>query len=242
MSKALLLLVESRKKSGRIPALFLLISAATCVWAHPAEYGSAQAQQAQLVADCAAVTRDHSENEAGITTNSRVAKLLDELRKGNVDGALSSAVELQYIRGLDARERKCWDEVVAAIEAQKNEVANRPNEQLKTVYGNYIAMQACYESRKEYRVPYVTQQELNAARTITKRREQSLLQRVPVLAKQKDVLWEQAKKEYGKSLLATTLGLSGTSHNNHVAQTCRLVAMGYTADPDNQQQKIKKDF
>jgi len=154
------------------------------------------------------------------------------------DTECSQAERIAYSRCLSPAEK---DDIKANADAQRR-AAEQPTEQLKTVYRNYIAMQACFESRKEFRVKYVTQQELDTARRITTRDEQALVTKFPALTQQKDALWEEAKQEYGGSNLATSLGISGTTHNSWADQHCKLHAIKYTSDKQHQQQQIKRDF
>jgi uncharacterized protein YqgV (UPF0045/DUF77 family) len=121
-------------------------------------------------------------------------------------------IEMDTREARFAKEREEHDRAVrdraAAAEAKRNEeerLAKQPDRQLKNVYKHYIAMQSCYEARKEFELQYVSKQELEAARAITRRDEQSLLGTFPQLAKQKNSLWDDAKREYGDSDFAVLL-------------------------------------
>lgn len=178
------------------------------------------------------------------TANSAATSMLRAYQEGRFDEAKATAQSILDYNGqtVTRGQRDCAEKITADVQAKKVEEANKPSNQLKRVYLDYMAVQACYESRKEYRVPYVSPQELSNARAITRRDEASLLRKHPTLSKQKDTLWEVAKQDYGSTLLATMLRVVGTKHNDEAARLCRLAAMNYSADQGQQQQRIKKDF
>lgn len=177
-------------------------------------------------------------------SNAEVKGMMDSYRMGQLENAKAASdwVLSDHRPNLTGSQIVCAERIVADIRKQQEREAAKPASRLRTVYHKYIAMQACFESRKEFRVQYVTQQEMDTARTITRREEQSLLKKNPALARQKDSLWNQAKVEYGKSNLAGFLAIGGTMHLPQVGQLCRTTAMQYTADKQQQQQQIKKDF
>lgn len=178
------------------------------------------------------------------SANSSFRNMVTAYSKGNMaDARVSANQVLFHERQVATRSQvDCAEKVVASIRAEEDQVASVPSNQLKSLYISYIAMQACYENRKEFRVQYVTEQEMGAARTITRRDEQSLLQKFPQLAKQKDVVWEQAKQEHSRSNIVGLMSMTGTVHNPQVGLQCRVAAMRYTSDQGHQQQRIKKDF
>jgi hypothetical protein len=172
----------------------------------------------------------------------RVALILSASMAGSVAWADSdnpySECPMEVLRA-----GKCLEYLDAKVEREKADaIANQPPNRLKDLYKLYITMQACYESRKEFQVQYVSRQEMEAARAITRRDEQALLRQFPTLRTKKDALWEEAKEEYGASDFAALLGVSGTSHSPTADRGCKIVATKYTADRSHQQQQIKKDF
>ncbi|SRR5258708_1343346 len=191
--------------------------------------------------ECQAGGRSSSRDAA---TNDSFQRLLELVQKGDIDSAGEQASNLlgYHLQDVTDGQQVCATLVGDFAQAQNRQIAKQPPNQLKNVYKHYMAMQACFESRKEFRVQYVSKQEMDAARTITKRDEQALLKQFPVLAKQKDTLWELAKQEYGASDFATVLRANGTTHSKTADQSCKVIAMKYTIDKEHQQQQIKKDF
>lgn len=118
-----------------------------------------------------------------------------------------------------------------------------PQGKLKDIYSRYISMQACYESRKEYALQYVSNGDLGRARSITKRDETNLIKTSPELAKQKDRLWEDSKKEFANSVLGMwTTGMGAGTYIKDAATLCGLLKGGFNTDKLEQKQRIKKDF
>jgi len=164
------------------------------------------------------------------------------LRRGATPVERECALTVQKVSKEAKMELRAAQAKDDAARAQAETERAKPPNRLRTLYVDYIEVQACYESRKEFAVRYVTRQEMDDARAVTRRQEQALLKQHPELSAQKDALWEQAKREYGNSLLATILRTAGTTHNSHAEQQCKVSAMRYTSDQQNQERKIKKDF
>jgi hypothetical protein len=176
----------------------------------------------------------------------------------------------QKRQALLQRERQAIDDARAQRDEKKRRAQEPPN-QLKSLYIAYITMQRCYEARQEFRVQYVTKQELDAARAVTRRKEQALVKTYPALEKHKESLWERSKQEYGdlvvvdlfeaagvnqvvtlmvanndlflmRANVASMLGGAGTTFSEKLDQVCKSLATTYTTDKQQQHQQIKKDF
>lgn len=215
--------------------------------------------------------------------NSYFSELIDEFKKKHFENASAASKRILQSESPNERQKECAKRILIesknAIANEENKLAEErrrakqqaalPDGQLKTVYMSYMLMQACYEARKEFRVPYVSKQELDTARAITVRKEQELLKKFPKLAPQKDALWEQSKQKYMQSTVmdlfeaaevnefvtlavandggiglnvAQMFGNAGTKHSNRVDQVCKGFSTVYTTDEQQQQNRIKKDF
>lgn len=121
--------------------------------------------------------------------------------------------------------------------------ANRPDEKLKGAYMQYMGMQACYESRKNYVVKYVTSADLDVARSATKETEQSLVKVNPGLSGNVNAIWASAGKEFSAtSQIAMGARIAGEKHNSLMAEQCSVLRLAFRLQLGGQSEKRKKDF
>ena len=135
-------------------------------------------------------------------------------------------------------ERMAFDASPKCREVLAHEQANTPPaKQLEEIYGMYLLTKDCYEIRKEFDVPYVTKQQLEMARTVTRTREKALLSKYPELSGSKDRVWEETAQSY--TAAGATFPTNKYSKDAHAL--CRRVMSGY-ADDAQRSSKPQKDF
>jgi hypothetical protein len=112
-----------------------------------------------------------------------------------------------------------------------------PAKQLEEVYGTYLLAKDCYEIRKEFQVPYVTKQQFDMVRGVTRSREKALLAKYPELSRTKDGVWDTTVQNYSSG--GATFPSNQYSKDAH--SLCRRIVSGY-ADDAQSTNKPKKDF
>jgi hypothetical protein len=102
----------------------------------------------------------------------------------------------------------------------------------------YMLARDCYEVRKEFEIPYVTKQQHETIRAVTRLREEQLLKEFSVLVGQKDAIWEKTKQNHLKGGAA----ISTSRYSEDVHSICRRVVSSYTTDEEHRAREMKKDF
>lgn len=112
-----------------------------------------------------------------------------------------------------------------------------PTKLLEDLYGMYLMAKDCYEIRKEFEVPYVTERQFQIVRTVTRNKEQELVKKFPALAKEKDGVWDTTTRQYGQG--GPTFPTS--KYNKDAHDLCRRVVSAFMSDAQRSE-KPKRDF
>jgi hypothetical protein len=139
---------------------------------------------------------------------------------------------------LQLGERMALQAAPQCKELLQEETANTPpTKHLEELYGMYLMAKDCYEIRKEFEVPYLTERQFQIVRTVTRKKEQELVKQFPALAKEKDGVWDTTTRQYGKD--GPTFPTS--KYNKDAHDLCRRVVSAFMADAQRNE-KPKRDF
>lgn len=127
----------------------------------------------------------------------------------------------------------CETKIVLEKRAAEEAAKETPAGQLKGLYRAYLAVKNCFEVRKEYKVPYVTKEQFEAARIAAHKKEQALLEKYPALAAKKDAIWESETQKM-------TNGYGPTNYNNWLHNVCQGTVVELIRSAPREQ--IRKDF
>ena len=126
-------------------------------------------------------------------------------------------------------------EVEAALEQERN----KPENQLMTLYDNYLVVRVCYENRKGYALVYVTDTQMEEGRRAVKIKEQDLQKRFPTLGTNK--IWEESSQR--AKGLSELLALGSGQLNESMKLRCSLALAFLLSSSDGYTTPaIKKDF
>lgn len=165
-----------------------------------------------------------------------IAQLL--LFGGPAYGQTQDPVQGCKLLVLQLGERMAFEASPKCREVLAQDKANTPAvKQLEEVYGMYLLAKDCYEIRKEFEIPYVTKQQFEMVRRVTRNRENALVTKYPELSASKDQVWETTAKNYTAS--GATFPTNRYSNDAHAL--CSRVVSGY-ADEAQRANKPKRDF
>lgn len=161
--------------------------------------------------------------------------------------ALERSSEFETAQARNLEEQRVRQ--AAAEEASRKEETerNKPESKLISLYQDYLAVKACYESREGYLVGYINNAQMNKARSRTREKEQFLLKNNPALNSEN--AWKVAAEKYKGSMIDAIIQnpqLSGGSDNikdfEQIKLMCSLSLQSILSDDGNSASSIKKDF
>jgi homoaconitase/3-isopropylmalate dehydratase large subunit len=160
-------------------------------------------------------------------------------RNISVKGALMKTIAAIVIAMISVTAAASESEIFAEIEKETKKKFS-PADRLGIIYSMFMEAQACYNARKDTTPQYITRQEFDTARAITRRIEQQLLRSTPSL--KKDAVWEAEVAQFQKSDLKEMLNFRGQVFHPTILNHCRGNVQVYSLDKQQQKQEVKKDF